>query len=59
MLQINMADVMNVVGSLVPYLVVIGVLLVLAIPATRCAAAPTAPSPTARPVPTTWPPNTR
>lgn len=31
MLQINMADVMNVVGSLVPYLVVIGVLLVLAI----------------------------
>ncbi len=30
MLQINMADVMNVVGSLVPYLVVIGVLLVLA-----------------------------
>ena len=26
-----MADVMNVVGSLVPYLVVIGVLLVLAI----------------------------
>lgn len=31
MLKINMADVMNVVGSLVPYLVVIGVLLVLAI----------------------------
>lgn len=31
MLQINMANVMNVVGSLVPYLVVIGVLLVLAI----------------------------
>ena len=31
MLQINMADVMNVVGSLVPYLVVIGVLLVLAV----------------------------
>ena len=31
MLQINMADVMNVVGSLVPYLVVIGVLLVLAL----------------------------
>lgn len=31
MLQINMADIMNVVGSLVPYLVVIGVLLVLAI----------------------------
>ena len=31
MLQINMADVMNVVGSLVPYLVVIGVLLVLGI----------------------------
>ena len=31
MLQINMADIMNVVGSLVPYLVVIGVLLALAI----------------------------
>lgn len=34
MLQINMADVMNVIGSLVPYLVVIGVLLVLAIVST-------------------------
>lgn len=31
MLQINMADVVNVIKSLVPYLVVIGVLLVLAI----------------------------
>ena len=31
MLQINMADVMNVIGSLTPYLVAIGVLLVLAL----------------------------
>ncbi|WEV67512.1 glycoside hydrolase family 3 C-terminal domain-containing protein [Bifidobacterium sp. ESL0769] len=31
MLQINMADVVNVIKSLVPYLVVIGVLLILAI----------------------------
>lgn len=31
MLQINMADVMNVIGSLTPYLIVIGVLFVLAL----------------------------
>ncbi|PWG66957.1 glycoside hydrolase family 3 N-terminal domain-containing protein [Bifidobacterium callitrichidarum] len=31
MLQINMADVLNVIGSLTPYLIAIGVLLVLAI----------------------------
>lgn len=31
MLQINMADVMNVIGSLTPYLITVGVLLVLAI----------------------------
>lgn len=31
MLQINMADVMNVIGSLTPYLIAIGVLFVLAL----------------------------
>ena len=31
MLQINMADVMNVLGSLTPYLIAIGVLFVLAL----------------------------
>ncbi len=31
MLQINMADVMNVIGSLTPYLIAIGVILVLAL----------------------------
>ena len=31
MLQINMADVMNVIGSLTPYLIAIGVLVVLAL----------------------------
>ncbi len=31
MLQINMADVMNVIGSLTPYLIAIGVVLVLAL----------------------------
>ncbi|KAB7788721.1 glycoside hydrolase family 3 N-terminal domain-containing protein [Bifidobacterium cebidarum] len=31
MLQINMADVMNVIGSLTPYLIAVGVLLVLAL----------------------------
>ncbi len=39
MLQINMADVMNVIGSLTPYLIAIGVLFVLALiitlPSTR------------------------
>ena len=34
MLQINMADVMNVIGSLTPYLIAIGVLLVLALAVT-------------------------
>ena len=31
MLQINMADVMNVIGSLTPYLIAIGVLFALAL----------------------------
>ena len=37
MLQINMADVMNVIGSLTPYLIAIGVLFVSSgFKATRC-----------------------
>lgn len=39
MLQINMADVMNVIGSLTPYLIAIGVLfalaLIITLPSTR------------------------
>lgn len=36
MLQINMADVMNVIGSLTPYLIAIGVLFALALIITFC-----------------------